>query len=364
MTLPALLREHRSGQLTVRDPRDCSIVWRVFFGDGKIHFATSAMGLQERTSYLLQRHQLDISLPTTEEPLAAYRYWCNMWQQGHLNLQTLRKLLSLASQEALVQLSAMPPAMLQFEAGLDLDPILLSVSCGDMLSPVQTRLEQWMQLSPCISSPFQRLVARDSDRLQHSLQQQIRNSHVVQQLTGAIAQKGCLYDIARTLNIDVLALAATLQPAIRSGLLDTTAYDPTTRARQLAIACIDDSRNVQAGVRGSLETVGYRVLELTTAAQAMAALTEDPPALILIDTDSPAINGYELCRVLRQLSLLKNIPFIMLTERDSMAERFKAKLVGFNDYLIKPCEAELLRQMVQDKIGVAVLPTLAARRVA
>jgi twitching motility two-component system response regulator PilG len=132
----------------------------------------------------------------------------------------------------------------------------------------------------------------------------------------------------------------------------------------LAIACIDDSRNVQAGVRGSLETVGYRVLELTTAAQAMAALTEDPPALILIDTDSPAINGYELCRVLRQLSLLKNIPFIMLTERDSMAERFKAKLVGFNDYLIKPCEAELLRQMVQDKIGVAVLPTLAARRVA
>jgi twitching motility two-component system response regulator PilG len=66
-----------------------------------------------------------------------------------------------------------------------------------------------------------------------------------------------------------------------------------------------------------------------------------------MDINMPDIDGYELCRMLRQSRQLKDVPIVMLTGRDGLIDRLRAQLVGANSYLTKPFAPEQLTQAVQ-----------------
>jgi twitching motility two-component system response regulator PilG len=66
-----------------------------------------------------------------------------------------------------------------------------------------------------------------------------------------------------------------------------------------------------------------------------------------MDINMPDIDGYELCRMLRQSRQLKDVPIVMLTGRDGLIDRLRAQLVGANSYLTKPFAPEQLMQAVQ-----------------
>ena len=51
--LTNLVNEKFTGKVTIANPQDDSVEWRIFMGNGKIHFATSTMGKKERLTYLL-----------------------------------------------------------------------------------------------------------------------------------------------------------------------------------------------------------------------------------------------------------------------------------------------------------------------
>ncbi|MEO0852284.1 MAG: response regulator, partial [Cyanobacteria bacterium J06648_11] len=112
--------------------------------------------------------------------------------------------------------------------------------------------------------------------------------------------------------------------------------------RQPLVACIDDSHTVQRTVKLTLEAAGYRVLGLTEPARALTTLVRQQPDLVLMDITMPEVDGYELCRMLRQSDALSEIPIVMLTGRDGLFDRLRARVVGATDYMTKPFNAEQL----------------------
>jgi CheY-like chemotaxis protein len=92
-----------------------------------------------------------------------------------------------------------------------------------------------------------------------------------------------------------------------------------------------------------------RQCDVTTALdghEAMQKIRQDRPDLIIADITMPGMDGYELCRRLRRDAATRTIPFIFLTARDHEAERVKARRIGADEYLTKPCSLDRVVQSV------------------
>ena len=92
-----------------------------------------------------------------------------------------------------------------------------------------------------------------------------------------------------------------------------------------------------------------RHCEVTTALdghEAIHKIQQDKPDLIIADITMPGMDGYELCRHLRRDAATRTIPFIFLTARDHETERMKARRIGADEYLTKPCSLDRVVQSV------------------
>ena len=119
------------------------------------------------------------------------------------------------------------------------------------------------------------------------------------------------------------------------------------RARERPIiACIDDSKVVQIKVKGILEKVGYKILNIREPVLSLVALSEEKPAVILMDINMPEYNGYQLCKLIHRSRKLKDVPIVMLTARTGAVDKIRSKMVGAVSYLTKPFEAEELINLV------------------
>jgi two-component system KDP operon response regulator KdpE len=106
---------------------------------------------------------------------------------------------------------------------------------------------------------------------------------------------------------------------------------------------VDDDPLMVRLVRTHLERAGYRVLAATRGQEALDVVATDRPDLVVLDLMLPDLDGYEVCRQLREASLL---PVVMLTARGEPADTLRGFEVGADDYLTKPfAPAELLARV-------------------
>ena len=151
--------------------------------------------------------------------------------------------------------------------------------------------------------------------------------------------------------MDVLKLANFVHSFIRTDIMGVNPYRSAQNDTRPVVACIDDSKTVQRNVKLILESAGYRVLELMEPARVLTMLVRDKPNLILMDISMPDIDGYELCRMLRLSSALKKVPIVMLTGRDGLVDRIRARMVGATNYITKPFQPEQLINTVSELIN-------------
>lgn len=344
-----------SGRLTVGDPNDASIFWRVYAGNGKIHFATSAMGQRERLAYLLQWYYPELELITHQAFESDYQTICHYWQSGQLSLLQVRKLLFWLTQEAFVQMLALPHAAIKFEKTVNLNPLLLSVPLKPTIMPMRGFIHQWVKMRPEIHSPFQRPTVKNPEQFSKMLLPKIRNVQFIKSLLKVLSKNVSIYEAAYYLKAEALGVSALLKPAIRAGIVELNPYEQPALSYRPLIACIDDSLTMQRNVKLILEASGYQVLELREPTHALSNLARYKPDLILMDINMPNMNGYELCRLLRQSALLKEIPIVMLTGRDSIIDKLRARVEGASDYLSKPFQPQQLVSIVQNNLYAASL---------
>lgn len=349
--LQTIAAKQLSGRLTLRAPQESHIFWQIYVGGGKIHFATSTIGQRERLAYLLQWYYPELKALQLAEYSSDYQLVCDCWKKGKLSLEQTRKLLFWMTQEACVQALALPRAVLKFDKTAGLDPILLSQPLNKVILPMRGEIGKWQQLQPEISSPFQRPTVKNISTIPKLVWQHTQDVEFIKSLLTVLKQELCLYDAASALKTDTLGLASLWQPLVRAGAIAMNSYrSPETDDRPV-IACIDDSVTVQRNVAAILKAGGYRTIGISDPAKALTALVRHKPALVLMDVDMPDINGYELARMLRQASSLKKIPIVMLTGREAIVDKFRARLVGATDYITKPFKPIQLLSVVQKKLS-------------
>ncbi len=105
------------------------------------------------------------------------------------------------------------------------------------------------------------------------------------------------------------------------------------------ILVVDDDPNIAQLVKLYLEKEGYEVTVETRGDEAVAAFQKNPPSLMLLDIMLPGMDGWQVCRAVRQTS---NIPIIMLSAKDETFDKVLGLELGADDYVTKPFEGKEL----------------------
>jgi DNA-binding response OmpR family regulator len=114
------------------------------------------------------------------------------------------------------------------------------------------------------------------------------------------------------------------------------------------ILIVDDNDLNLALVSKILKLEGYHVTKAHNGEDAIRAIMQYMPDLAILDVIMPDINGYELCRRIRQDPLNVKSPIVMLTAMSPEMERAEALEAGANDIWSKPFDLETFRKRVGD----------------
>ncbi len=115
-------------------------------------------------------------------------------------------------------------------------------------------------------------------------------------------------------------------------------------SRKTAILLIDDDPRLIRFVRANLESVGHRVLVAEESESALELMEREVPDLVILDLMLPGMDGFELCRRIREFS---TVPILMLTARVAEADKVRGLQLGADDYLTKPFGAQELLARVE-----------------
>ncbi len=102
------------------------------------------------------------------------------------------------------------------------------------------------------------------------------------------------------------------------------------------ILVVEDEDALVTLLRYNLEAEGFTVDVAYDGEEALTAISEQLPDLVLLDWMMPKLSGIEVCRAIRADREAANIPIIMLTARGEEADRIRGLDTGADDYLVKP----------------------------
>ncbi|HEU5229094.1 MAG TPA: response regulator transcription factor [Ktedonobacteraceae bacterium] len=111
------------------------------------------------------------------------------------------------------------------------------------------------------------------------------------------------------------------------------------------ILIVDDDTRITELLRRILAYEGYSIAIAGSGDKALAHTLERAPDLIILDIMLPGIDGLEVARRLRAAG--NNVPILVLTARDAIADRVKGLEMGADDYLVKPFAPEELLARVK-----------------
>ena len=102
-----------------------------------------------------------------------------------------------------------------------------------------------------------------------------------------------------------------------------------------SVLIADDDPNILRALRFLMQREGHDVRTAIDGQQALAAIAETPPDLVLLDLMMPQGNGYEVCRTLRVARSYNDVRIVMLTARGGEADQ-RGMDLGADAYVTKP----------------------------
>ena len=115
------------------------------------------------------------------------------------------------------------------------------------------------------------------------------------------------------------------------------------RSKQ-TILIVDDDANIRRILATRLSMAGYIVATAVDGLQALAHFRQQAPDLIVLDVMMPELDGYGVCRTLRQES---DVPIILLTALANVADRITGLEAGADDYMVKPFSPKELETRIR-----------------
>jgi diguanylate cyclase (GGDEF)-like protein len=124
-----------------------------------------------------------------------------------------------------------------------------------------------------------------------------------------------------------------------------------------SILVIDDQPGNLTLLQRILTNQGYLVCLETSGITAIATAKNNPPDLILLDIYLPEMDGYDVCRRLKKIDQLKDVPIIFISTLSDVLDKVKAFSVGGIDYITKPFDFEEVLARVKTHLKIRKLQT-------
>jgi DNA-binding response OmpR family regulator len=110
------------------------------------------------------------------------------------------------------------------------------------------------------------------------------------------------------------------------------------------ILVVDDDPLILRLVRMNLDKAGYKTVTAVNGEEAIDVVSSELPDLVILDLMLPKVDGYEVCRRIREFSL---VPVVMLTAKGEQVDKLRGFEMGADDYLTKPFAPPELLARVQ-----------------
>ena len=119
-------------------------------------------------------------------------------------------------------------------------------------------------------------------------------------------------------------------------------------AEKKTVLIVEDEKSIVDIVKFNLEKEGYAALTAYDGEAGLEAARNGNPDLILLDVMLPKMNGFDLCRILRNEG--NNVPVIILTAREGESDKVLGLEIGADDYITKPFSMRELMARVKANI--------------
>lgn len=117
------------------------------------------------------------------------------------------------------------------------------------------------------------------------------------------------------------------------------------------ILVVDDNRDNVEILRAFLESRGYVVAEATDGRAALAKMEQVRPDLVLLDVMMPGMDGWQVCRTIKNHPTLGDTRVVMVTAKGGYEDKFEGMRSGADDYVVKPVDLKELAIKVQRNLA-------------
>lgn len=113
------------------------------------------------------------------------------------------------------------------------------------------------------------------------------------------------------------------------------------KGARLRVLVVEDSLPLRTALASLFESHGHRIDFAGDGALGLRLALQDPPDVVVLDLGLPRLDGLQVCRALRERAD-RHVPVLMLTARDTVADKLQGFEAGADDYLIKPFSGDEL----------------------
>jgi twitching motility two-component system response regulator PilG len=331
---------------------------------------------------------------TADESFRANDYTALCWlvSQQHLTFDQAVKMLEAMTEEAIEPLLWLDRVDYTFTKSIGNPFTLCRLEFRNVIASCLQKLKLWQLFAPLVWSPYQRPYYFGQTDQQKKLLPELQ----LHQKFTTILKGFSFRHLAVLLNKDELKVVGSLMPYVceevvvlrdpqppfdllpkipsvtpaafqrfapqdtlgTSNRLEQTIFggdtsgslglehSNTVAEKLYKIACVDDSPTVLSEIGRFLDDGSFQVFAINDPLKALVQMLKIKPDLILLDVTMPKVNGYDLCKLLRNSASFKQTPIVMVTGNTGIIDRAKAKLSGSTDYLTKPFTQDGLLKMI------------------
>jgi two-component system alkaline phosphatase synthesis response regulator PhoP len=117
------------------------------------------------------------------------------------------------------------------------------------------------------------------------------------------------------------------------------------------VLVVDDTPDLLLSTRKRLVSAGYDVATASDGRAALELVESYSPAAVVLDVVMPEFNGFQVCRRIKQDPNFGDIKVVMLTAKDSPADKFWGQQAGADGYLTKPVDPVALLETMTRLVG-------------
>ncbi|KXK00736.1 MAG: response regulator [Acidobacteria bacterium OLB17] len=151
-----------------------------------------------------------------------------------------------------------------------------------------------------------------------------------------------LQEAARLDPDNVILVSQVNSLAIRLDEIHRREASVEAQSKGCSILVVDDSATVRKLISNKLEKHGHTVICAADGVEAMEAIDNFTPELVLLDITMPRMDGYQVCKMIRAHETAKDVPVVMISGKDGFFDKVRGKMSGCTGYITKPFGPETL----------------------